>query len=123
MHHSISYSDCLFHFPSDGLSDHLTVIAELQIDLHRNTAKKQIKHRRINQIDINKFKTDIIKSQLITNPKLSAGSLYKQFHDTLSSILNTHAPPKTKSVTPIGLPPNPWIISAIEAAKRTQRYI
>ena len=84
-------------FPSDGLSDHLTVLAELLSDLHRHTAKKQITYRRINQIDINNFKTDIVKSQLITNPKLSADSLYKQFHDTLSSILNTHAPLKTKS--------------------------
>ena len=48
-------------FPSDGLSDHLTVIAELQSDLHRHTAKKQITYRRINQIDINNFKTDIVK--------------------------------------------------------------
>ena len=58
--------------PSHGLSDHLTVIAELQSDLHRHTAKKQITYRRINQIDINNFKTDIVKSQLITKPKLSA---------------------------------------------------
>ena len=49
-------------------------------------------YRRINQIDINNLKTDIVKSQLITYPKLSAESLYKQFHNTLSSILNTHAP-------------------------------
>ena len=91
--------------------DHLTVIAELKSDLHRHTAKKHITYRRINQVDINKFKTDISKSQLITNPKLSADSLYQQFHDTLSSILNTHAPLKTKSVSP--KPPNPWITSAI----------
>ena len=128
-------------FPSDGLSDHLAVIAEPQSDLHRHTAKKQITYRRINQIDINNFKTDIVKSQLITNPKLSADSLYKQFHDTLSSILNTHAPLKTKSrfhdtlssilnthaplktkyVSP--KPPNHWITSAVQAAKRTRRYL
>ena len=58
-------------FPSDGLSDHLTVIAEQQSDLHRHTAKKQITYRRINLIGINAFKTDISKSQLITNPNLS----------------------------------------------------
>ena len=100
---------------------HLTVIAELQSDLHRQSAKKHITYRRINQIDINNFKTDIVESQLITNPKLSADSLYKQFHDTLSSILNTHAPLKTKSVSP--KPPNPWITPAIQAAKRTRRYL
>ena len=105
-------------FPSDGLSDHLTVIAELQSDLHRHTAKKQITYRRCNQIYINNFKTDIVKSQLITNPKLSAYSLYKQFHDTLSSILNTL---KTKSVSL--KPPNPWITPAIQAAKRTRLYL
>ena len=76
----------------------------------------------MNQFDINKFKTDISKSQLSTlNPKLSADNLYKQFHDTLSSILNTHAPLKTKSGSP--KPPNPWITSAIQAAKRTRRYL
>ena len=108
-------------FISDGLSDHLTVIAELRSNLHRHTAKKQITYRRINQIDINNFKIDIVKSQLITNPKLSADSLYKQFHDTLSSILNTQAPLKTKSVSPKS--PNPWITPAIQAAKRTRRYL
>ena len=120
---TLSASQIVFSiFPSDGLSDHLTVIAELQSDLHRHTAKKQITYRRINQIDINNFKTDnFVKSQLFTNPKLSADSLYKQFHDTLSSILNTHAPPKTKSVSP--KPPNPWITSAIQAANRTRRYL
>ena len=108
-------------FRSDGLSDHLTVIAELQSDLHRHTAKKQLTYRRINQIDINHFKTDIVISQLITIPKLSADSLYKQFHDTLSSILNTHAPLKTKPVSP--KQPNPWITPAIQAAERTRRYL
>ena len=49
-------------FLSDGLSDHLTVIAGLQSDLHRHTAKKQMTYKRINQIDINNFKTDIVKS-------------------------------------------------------------
>ena len=39
----------------------------------------------------------------------------------MSSILNTHAPLKTKSVSP--KPPNPWITSAIQAAKRTRRYL
>ena len=108
-------------FPSDGSSDNLTVVAELKSDLYRHTAKKQITYRRINQIDINKFRTYIIKSQLITSPKLSADSLYKQFHDTLSSILTTHAPLKTISVSP--KPPNPCTTSTIQAAKRTRRYL
>ena len=79
--------------------------------MHRHTAKKRITYRRINQVDINKFKTDISKSQLITNPKLSADSIYQHVHDILSSILNTHAPLKTRSVSP--KPQNPWITSAI----------
>ena len=39
----------------------------------------------------------------------------------MSSILNTHAPLKTKSVSP--KLPNPWITPAIQAAKRTRRYL
>ena len=35
--------------------------------------------------------------------------------------MNTHAPLKTKSVSP--KPPNPWITPAIQAAKRTRRYL
>ena len=35
--------------------------------------------------------------------------------------LNTHAPFKTKSVSP--KQPNPWDTSAIRATKRTRRYI
>ena len=63
-----------------------------------------------------------VKSQPITNPKLSADGLYKKLHDTLSSILNTHYPLKTKSPkSPKS--PNPWITPAIQAAKRTRRYL
>ena len=102
------------------MADHLTVIAELQSDLHRHTVKKQITYRRINQIDINKFKTDISESQLIRKI-LFADNLYKQFHDTLLSILNTHARLEGKTVFPKS--PNPWITSAIQAAKRTRRYL
>ena len=133
-HHTETFTDIL---TSSGLLQHvnfptyihghwldlwiLTVIAEQKRDLHRHTAKKQITFRRISQIDINKFKTDISKSQPIKNPKLSADSLYQQLYDILSSILNTHALLKTKSVSP--KPPYPWITSAIQAAKRTRRYL
>ena len=57
-------------------------------------------YKQINETDMNKFRTDISKSHLITNLKLSEDSLYQQFHDTLLFIFNTNNSLKTKTASP-----------------------
>ena len=70
-------------FASDGLSDHMTVVAELKFKLRPHTAKKFISYRKIRDIDIDKLKSDIQESELITNPNQTADALYRQYHECI----------------------------------------
>ena len=42
------------------------------------------------------MKTDLLASELITNPSKEANTLYKQYHTTSSTLIDKHAPPHTK---------------------------
>ena len=102
-------------FPSDGLSDHMLEIADLKY------LKQTITYRNTKNIDLDKFKLDIQKSDLITDPKHSIAELYNQFHKTLESLLDCHAPLKTKTVSQ--KPQNPWRTDKIDVAKRKRRQL
>ena len=62
------------------------------------------------------FKSDIIASLLYTKPASNASDLADQFSSTLISILDIHAPIKTKTV--VQRPHTPWINPEILQAKR-----
>ncbi len=108
-------------FQSDCISDHFTVVAEL--DVVRPTAKPSvsISYRNLNSIDSDSFKQDILKSQLYTNPAKTATDLAAQYNNVLSELLNHHAPLKTKRVN--SRPVNPWITPEILHAKSYRRYL
>ena len=80
-------------YPSDGLSDHM------KVNIQKKYLKHRITERNTKNIDLDKFKLDIQKSDLITDPKHSVAELYNQFHKTLESLLDCHAPLKTKTVS------------------------
>ena len=75
----------------------------------------------VNKINIAQFKSDLAKSSLITNPSSDPISLYNQYHSTLSSLINKHAPLKTKSVS--SRPKEPWMSEEVLAAKREKRRL
>ncbi len=109
--------------PSDSISDHFSVIATLDLPvLTQNDRKTKIKYRKIKSIDIGAFKNDILNSSLVVDPGDTAEKLAKQYGDTLTSILDKHAPLSTKLVIP---KPNinPWMSPEILAAKRQRRYL
>ena len=62
------------------------------------------------------FKSDILASPLYTKPASNASDLADQFSSTLRSILDIHAPIKTKTV--VQRPHTPWINPKILQAKR-----
>ena len=114
-------SKVLSVLPSDRISDHLTVVAELDVPVPTHKEKKMISYRNIKGIDIEAFKADIAKSELLTDPCRSITDLAKQYWDCLVTILNRHAPLQTKYVSP--KPPNPWMTPEILEAKRRRRYL
>ena len=59
---------------------------------------------------------DLKTSDLIRCPKTTAVELNNQYHTTLSTLIDKHAPCRTK--TCCSRPPNPWITEEVRQAKR-----
>ena len=66
-----------------------------------------------------KMKTDLISSDLISNPPNDADTLYKQYHTTLTTLIDKHAPLHTKHTKAKYIPG--WVNDAVIAAKETKR--
>ena len=49
------------------MSDHMLVIADLKVNIHKKYSKQRITYRNTKNIDLDKFKLDIQKSDLITD--------------------------------------------------------
>ena len=64
---------------------------------------------------------DLSNSDLLMHPKISLLELTAQFSDTLSHLLDKHAPKQTKMTQP--RPPSPWMSLESILAKRRRRYL
>ena len=107
---------------SDMISDHFSVVANLQIPCnHSRTIPKTIKYRKLQSINMEAFKADIQNSDLIRYPKTNATELAIQYDSVLHTLINLHAPLVTKKISI--KPPNAWMTSAILASKRYRRYL
>ena len=67
------------------LLDHFIVIAEIDLS--------------IIQLTLSAFNEDIVKSELITNPKADLSQLCERYQTTLKTLLDKHAPVRSKSIT------------------------
>ena len=101
---------------SDLISDHFSVVANLQIlSNHSRTIPQTIKYRKLQSINMETFKADIQNSDLIRYPKTNATELARQYDSVLYTLVNLHAPLVTKKISI--KPPNPWMTPAILASK------
>ena len=85
-----------------ALSDHSFV--ECLLDIPRpNISVSEVHYRKLKQIDLEVFKADISVSELCNATWSSVDEMAKCYDDTLRSILDKHAPLKTKvmAVRPI----------------------
>ena len=100
------------------ISDHNPIRVTISIP-KPEPVRKQITYRKIKDIDINSLQEDILKSSLINKPSDNIDSFVNQYNETLSAILNEHAPVIDKTVT---VHPNaPWFSEDISQAKRKRR--
>ena len=106
---------------ADGLSDHNTVIADLKVPIAPAVSKHNVFYRAIHSINIASFMTDIITSDLVTHPKEHVSDLHKQYSQILKTLLEKHAPTKSKSVSQ--KPQAPWMNPEIIQSKRRRRYL
>ena len=101
---------------SDLISDHFSVVANLQIpSIHSLTIPQTIKYRKLQSINMEAFKSDIQNSDLIRYPKTNATELPLQYHSVLRTLINLHAPLVAKKISI--KPLNPWMTPAILAYK------
>ena len=83
------------------MSDHSSFIATLNETAKLCQPKEKINYRSYRKFDIDNFKNDLTISDLIQNPDTnSATSLYTQYHATMLTLLDKHAPLKSCMVTP-----------------------
>ena len=80
-----------------------------------------ITFRPINKININTLHDDLANSDLLIQPKSILCELVNQYQETLSKLLDKHAPKQIKSVHV--RPPSPWMSLEIVVAKRRCRYV
>ena len=88
-------------------SNHKSFTFKFFPHIRPSTEWTTIQYRSYNTIDVDNFKSDILTSPLYTNPASNASDLADQLSSTLKSILDIHAPIKTKTV--VQKPHTPWI--------------
>ena len=100
-------------------SDHKSFTFKFFSHIRPTTQRSVIHYRSFKTINIDNFKSDILSSPLYTNPASNSSDLSEQLSSTLNSILDIHAPLKSKIV--VLRPHTPWINPEILAAKRERR--
>ena len=85
--------DVLSVLVSDKISDHFSVVADLNIPrINSRTVPKTIRYRNLKALNIEVFKGEIMNSDLIKNPKGNVVDLVMQYHRVLSTILDLYMP-------------------------------
>ena len=97
-------------------SDHKSFTFKFYPHTRPPTERTTIQYCSYKTIDVDNFKSDILTSPLYTNPASNASDLADQLSSTLKSILDIHAPIKSKTV--VQRPHTPWINPEILQAKR-----
>ena len=65
------------------------------------------------------MRKDLLSSELIVDPKNNSDALYSQYHSTLTTLIDKHAPSVTKHVRSKYIPG--WVNDSVIAAKETKR--
>ena len=119
----IASSTCTFRsiFQSDRTSDHFTVIGVMSFLVRTGAYHKTISYRNLISIDLDAFRRDILNSDLIMCPADNVVDLANQYNNVCSSVLDKHAPLKSRHVSCRA--DNPWMSPSIIEAKQHRRYL
>lgn len=79
------------------ISDHSFIIARTSLD-KPNTSSKTISYRKIKDISIEDFKSDLSHTRLCQNPPEDLDELVDYYDEDISTILEKHAPLITKDI-------------------------
>ena len=108
---------------TDAFSDHLSVSFTLNFLTLRSQNNATVSFQKYHKIDKEKMKADLLASELINNPSREPDTLYKQYHSTLSTLIDKHAPPQHAPLhtkhTKVKYIPG-WVNDTVVAAKETK---
>ena len=104
------------------ISDHFAVHCNLAL-VKPSLERKVISYRKTRSIDFDKFRQDLANSSLLSDSSDHADldALVGAFNDTLSHLVDSHAPLKTRTITI--RPHFPWYTDEIAAEKRKRRSL
>jgi len=101
-----------------SISDHFCFSCKLDISSPPNHTAKLITFRQYHKIDRDQMKRDLQKTAFVVSPSDNVSDLYDQYMSSLSSVLENHAPLKTKCLSK----PTPvWVTQQYREAKRLRR--
>ena len=104
---------------TDAFSDHFSVSFILNFLTPRSQNNATVSFCKYHKIDKEKMKADLLASELINNPSKEPDTLYKQYHTTLSTLINKHSPLHTKHTKAKYI--SGWVNETVIAAKETKR--
>lgn len=81
--------------------------------------RKTVTYRELDAINDDHFVSDMLALPLFTSPASNASELLAQYNEGLSSLMDTHAPVRKKTVTI--RPANPWLNDEVISARRRGR--
>nr|XP_054759574.1 uncharacterized protein LOC129265625 [Lytechinus pictus] len=99
-------------------SDHSAIIADVNFAAPKNP-KKLVQYRQLRNIDIAAFTEDIRNSSLATSTPGHSSEAVGIYNETLSQLIDKHAPMKSKTITI--RPSAPWYTEELREAKRIRR--
>jgi len=105
---------------SSIISDHYTVCADLQF-AKPSWERKRIRARKLKAVDIEQFKKDIGLSPRLSYSSSDLQELLHLYNSELSSILDKHAPLKSRIVAI--RPAAPWFSEEIKLERRIRRRL
>ena len=103
---------------TNAFSDHFSVSFTITFLTPRSQNNATVSFCKYHKINKEKMKGDILASELINNPSKEPDTLYKQYHTTLSTLIDKHAPLHTKHTKVKYIPG--WFNKTVFAAKETK---
>jgi len=102
-------------------SDHFAILSTLAISPLPSSRLFHCSFHCLKSISISKFTRDVLSSRLITHPPTDLSDLVESYNSTLATLLDKHAPLKTKSIH--AKPPSPWFTPALSKLKSAHRHL
>ena len=114
-----SNNDNIFNVhTTDAFSDHFSFSFTPNFLTPRSQNNTTVSFHKYHKIEKQKMKADLLASEAINNPYKESDTLYKQYHTTLSTLIDKHAPLHTKHTKTKYIPG--WVNETVIAAKETK---